>query len=64
MSWYLKGDLIFRVFHKKGHQLKYVGKEITHTPVTFCTITSGVFNRLTKITLQTSETDPKMADAV
>ena len=34
MSWSHEGDLQFGVFRKKGQQLKYVGKESTHTPGT------------------------------
>ena len=36
----------------KGKQLEYFGKESTHTPGTLRAITSGVLNRLAKITLQ------------
>ena len=50
MSWSPEGDLQFGVFRKKGQQLKYVGKESTHTPGTLCAISSGVFNRLAKLT--------------
>ena len=50
MSWSLEGDLQFGVFRKKGQQLKYVGKESTHTPGTLCAIPSGVFNCLAKLT--------------
>ena len=38
------------IFRKKGQQLKYVGKESTHTPVTLRAIPSGVLNRLAKLT--------------
>ena len=38
------------MFRKKGQQLKYVGKESTHTPGTLRAIPSGVLNRLAKIT--------------
>ena len=30
--------------------MKYVGKEITHTPGTICAISFGVFNRFAKLT--------------
>ena len=50
MSWSSEGDLQFGVFRKKGQQLKYVGKESTHTPGTLRAIPSGVFNRLEKLT--------------
>ena len=50
MSWSPERDLQFGVFRKKGQQLKYVGKESTHTPGTLRAIPSGVFNRLAKLT--------------
>ena len=50
MSWSPEGNLQFGVFRKNGQQLKYVGKESTHTPGTFHTIPSGVLNRLPKLT--------------
>ena len=45
-----EGELYFGAFRKKGQQLKYVRKEITHTPVTLRAIPSGVLNRLVKLT--------------
>ena len=50
MSWFPEGGLQFGVFSKKGQQLKYVGKESTHTPSTLRAILLGVLNRLAKIT--------------
>ena len=50
MSWSPEGDLQCGVFRKKGQQLKYVGKESTHTPGTLHAIPSGVFKRLAKLT--------------
>ena len=50
MSWSPEGDLQFGVFREKGQQLKYVGKESTHTPGTFRAIPSRVLNRLAKLT--------------
>ena len=50
MSWSPEGDLQFGVLRKKEQQLKYVGKEITHTPGTLRAIHLGVLNRLAKIT--------------
>ena len=50
MSWSPEGDLKFGVFRKKVQQLKYVGKESTHTPGTPCAIPSGVLNRIAKLT--------------
>ena len=48
--WSPEWDLQFGVLRKKGQQLKYSGKESTHTPGTLRTIPSGVLNRLAKIT--------------
>ena len=50
MSWSPEGGLQFGVFSKKGQQLKYVGKESTHTPSTLRAIPFGVLNRLAKLT--------------
>ena len=50
MSWSLEEDLQFGVLRKKGQQLKYVGKESTHTPGTLRAIPSGVLNHLAKLT--------------
>ena len=50
MSWSPEGGLQFGVFRKKVQQLKYVGKESTHTPGTLRAIPSGVFNCLAKLT--------------
>ena len=50
MNWSPEGDLQFRVFRKKGQQLKYVGQESTHTPGTLRAIPSGVLNHLAKLT--------------
>ena len=44
MSWSPEGDLKFGVFKKKGQQLKYDRKEITHTPGNLLAISSGVLN--------------------
>ena len=40
----------FGGFRKKEKQLKYVGKESTYTPITFRAISSGVLERLAKLT--------------
>ena len=45
-----EGDLQFGVFRKNGQQLKYIGKDINHTPGTLRAIPSGVLNRLAKLT--------------
>ena len=50
MRWTPEGELNFSVFRKAGQQLKYVGKESTHTPGTLRTILFGVLNRLAKLT--------------
>ena len=50
IEWTPEGELNFSVFRKVGQQLKYVGKESTHTPGTLRTIPSGVLNRLAKLT--------------
>ena len=50
MSWSPEGDILFGVFRNKGHWLKYVRQESTHTPGTLCATTSRVLNRLAKIT--------------
>ena len=50
MSWSPEGYLQFGVFRNKVQQLKYVGKESTHTPGTLRAIPSRVFNRLEKLT--------------
>ena len=49
-SWYLKGDLQFGFFEKKGKQLKYAGKVSTHRTVTICVILSVFPNCLAKLT--------------
>ena len=50
ISWSPEKDLQFGVFRKKGQQLKYVGKERTHTPGTLRAIPSGVLHHLAKLT--------------
>ena len=50
MSWSQEGDLQFGVFRKKVQQLKYFGKESTHTPGTLRVIPSRVLNHLAKLT--------------
>ena len=53
MSWYTKGDLQFVIFRNKVQKLKYAGIVSIHTTSTLCTISSGVINRLEKLTLCT-----------
>ena len=50
MNWSPEGDLQFGAFRKKGQKLKYVRKEITHTPGNLRVIPSGVLNRLAELT--------------
>ena len=50
MSWSPEVYSQFGVFRKKGQQLEYVGKGITHTPGTLRVIPSSVLNHLAKIT--------------
>ena len=64
MSWFPEGDLQFGVFRKKGQQLKYVGKESTHTPGTLRAIPSGVFNRLTKLTSRKPSIQAAAVDSI
>ena len=52
MTWSPEGNLLFGVFRKKGHQLKYVKKASTHTPGTRSMIPSGVLDRIEKLTSQ------------
>ena len=54
MIWSPEGDLQFSVFRKQGQQLKYVVKQITHTPGTLCAIPSGVLKRLSKLASKNS----------
>ena len=49
-KWTPEGELNFSVFRKAGQQLKYVGKESTHTPGNLRAIPSGFLNRLAKLT--------------
>ena len=49
MKWTPEGELNFSVFRKSRQQLKYVGKETTHTPGTLRAIPSRVLNRLAKL---------------
>ena len=61
MSWSSEGDLPFGSKKKKGQQLKYVGKESTHTPGTIRAIPSRFLNHLAKLT---SRKPPIQAEAV
>ena len=64
MSWSPEGDLQFGVFRKKGQQLKYVGKESTHTPGTLRAIPSGVLNRLAKLTSKKPSIQAEAVDKI
>ena len=64
MIWSPEGDLQFGVFRKKGQQLKYVGKESTHTPGTLRAIPSGVLNRLAKLTSRKTSIQAEAVDTI
>ena len=64
MSWSPEWGLQFIVFIKKGQQLKYVGKESTHTPGTLRAIPSGVFNRLAKLTSRKPSIQAAVVDSI
>ena len=64
MSWSTEGNLQFRVFRKKEQQLKYVGKESTHTPSTLRAIPSRVFNRLAKLTSSKQSIQAEAVDTI
>ena len=64
MSWSPEGDLQFGVFRKKGQQLKYVGKESTHTPGTLRAIPSGVLNRLAKLNPRNQSIQAEAVDTI
>ena len=59
-----EGELNFSVFRKAGHQLKYVGKESTHTPGTLRAIPLVVHNCLVKLTSQKSSLHSEGVDKV
>ena len=64
MSWSPEGDLQFGVFREKWQQLKYVGKESTHTPGTLRYIPSGILNRLAKITSRNPSIHAEAVDKI
>ena len=64
MSWFPEGDLQFGVFRKKGKQLKYVGKEKTHTPGTIRAIPYKVLNRLANLTSRNPSTHAEAVDNI
>ena len=64
MGWSPEGDLQFSVFRKRGQQLKYVGKESTHTPGNLRAIPSEVLNRLAKQTSQKTSIHYEGADKI
>ena len=63
-SWSPEGDLQFGVSRKKGQQLKYVGKESTHTPRTLRAIPSGVLKRLAKLTSRKPSIQAESVDMI
>ena len=64
MSWSPEGDLKFGVFREKGQQLKYVGKESTHTPGTLLVIPSGVLKRLSELTSRNPSIHAEAVDKI
>ena len=64
MNWYPEGDLQFEVFRGKVQQLKYFGKESTHTPGTLRAISSGVLNSLDKLTLRNPSIHAEAVDKI
>ena len=63
-SWPSEGDLLFVVFRKKGQQLKYVGKESTHTPGTLRVIPLRVLNILSKLTTRKLSINSEVEDKI
>ena len=64
MIWYPNWVLHFIIFSKKGQNLKYVIKGITHTPGTLHMILSEVLNRQAKITLRKPDISYKRVDSI
>ena len=64
MSWSPEVYQQFGVFRGKGQQLKYVGKESTHTPGTLRAIPSGVFNHLAKLTSRNPSVQAEAVDTI
>ena len=64
MSWSPEVKLQFVVFRKKGHKLKYFGKESTHTPGTLHAIPSGVLNHLAKLTSRKISIQAEAVDTI
>ena len=64
MSWSPEGDLKFGVFRKIVQQLRYVGRESTHTPGTLRAIPSGVLNRLAKLTSRNPSIKAEAVDKI
>jgi len=51
LVWATNGDLQFRVHFKPNQQLKYLNADSIHTKACFKAIPSGVFKRLSKLTI-------------
>ena len=64
MSWYPEVDLKFGVFIKKGQQLKFIGKEITHIPGILRAIPSGILNCLAKLTSRKLSIQAEAVDTI
>ena len=59
-----EGRMSTSVRARTGPDLKYVGKESTHTPGTLCTIPSGVLNCLAKLTSRKPSTHSETVDKI
>ena len=64
VSWYPEGDLQFGIFRKKRQQLKYVGKESTHTPGILRAIPSVLLNHLAKLTSRKPSIQVEAVDTI
>ena len=64
MSCSPEGDLQFSGIGKNGQQLKYAGKESTHTHSTLRAIPSGVMNHISKLTSQKPSLNSERIDKV
>ena len=64
MSWFPEGDLQFGFIIKKGQQLKYVSKEITHTPGNIRAIPSGVLNHLAELASRKPSFQAEVVDTI
>ena len=63
-SWSPEGYLQFVLFREKGQELKYIGKNSTHTPGKLRTIPSRVLKRLAKLTLRNPSIHAEAVDQI